>query len=286
VVLGGLDWLVAAQNEDGGWGNAARDGHSDTTATSYAVRSLTIDVDARLRFGAAVAAGAAWVERQRDEQGAWGIRRGAVPTVAHTSHGAIALTAAGRPLESLHASRAWLLEQAGTGPLAAWMEHYSDFPRGSATRTGEPGGAQPGAEGVAMRSERLRWTHLPAERALIALLALGVDPTEEAVLRVARDTMGRHHEGSYWRVDSMPDAAPSWAVLEGVDALARYRRRLEEVGHISSLRKANADLVAEIAELRLGNSSLLSAVEQLSARLAALESARPEQPANGTEGSR
>ncbi|MFT9821181.1 prenyltransferase/squalene oxidase repeat-containing protein, partial [Lysinibacillus sp. NPDC056185] len=212
VLLGGLDWVVAAQNADGGWGNTSRDGQSDTTATSYAIRALTVDDDARLRFGSVVEAGAGWVQRQGDDDGAWGIRGGTVPTIAHTSHGVAALIAAGRPLESLHASRTWLLARARTEAPAAWLEHYSGSPRGGIARADGPDeDTQRPLNAVVMRSERLRWTHLPAERALIALLSLGVDPSDEAVRRVARDTVGRHQDNAYWRVDSMPNTAPSWA---------------------------------------------------------------------------
>lgn len=273
VLLSGLDWVVAAQNTDGGWGNTSRDGQSDTTSTSYAIRALTVDADARLRFGSVVEAGADWIDQQRDD-GAWGARAGTAPTVAHTSHGTAALIAAGRPLDSLHASRTWLLARVSAEPLAAWLEHYYGSPRDRTTSADHLSeGTQPSVNAIVMRSERLRWTHLPAERTLIALLSLGVDPSHEAVGRVAQDIVGRHHDNAYWRLDSMPGTAPSWAVMEAVDALARYRRRLEEVGELFSLKKTNAQLVTEIAELRVGNTALLAAVEKLNARLSVLESA-------------
>ncbi|MFC7217471.1 prenyltransferase/squalene oxidase repeat-containing protein [Streptomyces polyrhachis] len=275
VLLGALDWVVAAQNSDGGWGNTHRDGQSDTTATSYAMRALTLDDDARLRFGSVVEAGAGWMDRQT-EDGAWGIRSGTAPTVAHTSHGVAALIAAGRPTESLRASREWLLARAGGDPPAAWLEHYYGTPGNGSVRAGGPD-ADEGAA-AAGHWVRMRWTHLPAERTLIALLLLVADPSIDAVRRMARDTLARHHANSYWRVASMPDTAPSWAVLEAVDALARYRRRLRETGQLSWLKRINADLVTEIAELRVDNSALLATVQKLDERLSALESAGSREP--------
>lgn len=258
---GGLTWLTNAQNPDGGWGGIARDGLSDTTSTAYAIRVLTADAEVESRARAQIDAGVDWLTRGRSDTGGWGVRGDEPPSLAHTSHAVEALLAAGRPRGSLRSAQEWMVRELGTSPLMPWVEHYN-FP----DDYGE-------SVAATMRSERLRWTHLPAERSLIALMKLGHDPRHEIVGPLVEDIV-RRHQGAYWQVQSMPGTAPSWAVVEAVRALDVYRKALETTGYTSVFREIADVLVERMSATDSENVTLRADVAVLEERVAALETAR------------
>ena len=229
-----VKWLREAQNSDGGWGYAPLDERSDTTSTAYALRVLSHQGDA---VRTQVDDGRSWLWDARVEDGAWGIRGQSAPTLSHTSHAVEALLSTGTSSHALQPAVYWLASEVMRRDLSPWVEHYN-FPDHLARELPKW-----------LRSTRLAWTHLPAERAMLALLGLGADPTSEPVEKLRDDVIARHQAEGYWLVANLPDAAPSWAILEAVDALTLLRDTLQSAQPIIETRRELADAFRRITDL-------------------------------------
>jgi hypothetical protein len=261
-VEAGLQWLVNAQNRDGGWGGIARDDQSNVTATAYCLRVLTT----RENFGGyastSIERGVDWLIKQGGNAGGWGITANSPPTLAHTSHAVEGLTAAGYAKSDLARARDWLLAELKTTPLTPWVEHYNF--------SGQHARALPRQ----LRSSRLSWTHLPAERVLIALLKLGVDPTSDALSNLVRDIFARRLEIGYWQVPTVPSTAPAWAVLEAVNALSLLMEGFDRVRDVVAFRETTRILATRVSNLEASSSVILDQLAGLARRLDDMDKAR------------
>lgn len=262
TVANGLAWLERAQNEDGGWGGLPADDRSDVTATSYALKVLALSEGHSHDYDGALERGCRWLHSQQRPGSGWGQRQGMEPTVAHTSHALEALLAAGTPRAEVEDVQRWLNTELISHPLAPWAEHYT-FTRGHAA-TLPPH----------MLASRLSWTHLPAERSLIVLLKLGLDLTSDTVRRLIDDLASRHMLRQYWQVQTIPGAAPAWAILEAVDALSLYLRQVERTGDLTVVSRLSSDLTSRLAVLEADGKTFNDRLGALEQRIDELESRR------------
>lgn len=247
VVDEGLMWLSRAQNDDGGWGCLASDDLSDVTATAYALRALDMSHASASPLRQVRERGADWLVRQQNDDGGWGIRHGERSTAAHTAHAVEGMQAAHMPwacAAALDEAKEWLLTTLPQAPLVPWIEHYQ-LPASIAS--GLP---------RRLHSARLRWTHLPAERSLIALLGLGVDVHHPTVRRLVDDLAQRHEKELCWQVPGVPAVSASWAVLEAVNALSRYLDAVEASRWRTVCQVLTVSVVPRIAELEKAQEEL------------------------------
>ena len=261
----GLRWIETAQNPDGGWGQIARDERSDVTATAYALRALAVSDSTADTFKKPFERGADWMIRQRNADGGWGIRSGEPSSLAHTAHAVEGLLACGyrrEPQGPLENALNWFLQELPKSPLVPWVEHYHLPPAVAQFLTKN------------LRSARLRWTHLPAERAMIALLALGVASDNELFDILVADLASRHEKGKSWRVQTMPEVIPSWEILEATNALCRYVEALERDEYRTAFSSVLGKLVPRVTTLEKQHRELQLQVEELSKQVSAL--ARPQ----------
>jgi hypothetical protein len=98
-----------------------------------------------------------------------------------------------------------------------------------------------------LRLERLNWTHLPADRAMIALMKLGVAATDETVGQLGSHLLARSAEPSRWRIPTISADAPSWAMMEAAHALDMYASRLREAAHLAAVRDVLSLVVQRIS---------------------------------------
>lgn len=247
----GTEWLLDAQNSDGGWGNLSRDNMSDITSTAYAMRVLTRTVNIHPSIEIAMNRGHKWIIDAQNPDHSWGRRPGETGTLPHTSHAVEALLACGVNPSSMLPVREWLT--ANIGNSSQFLEHYIvEVPDGT--------------------TERLTWTHLSDERALIALLKLGAGITAPEVDKTVRRILARQVDGTYWSIDTVPFSAPSWAIVEAMLSLRLYLNCLERQGYIIVLSRTVSDLkrvVREQSERILGLESQI-AESSIKARLARL----------------
>ena len=257
-VHAGVNWVVHAPNSDGGWGAISRDGQSNVTATSYAIRTLCQNQEVP---GAPIALqhGIEWLREQQTPSGSWGIDLATEPTVAHTSHAIEALLEAGFTPSDLTSAQEWLLAELRP-PFTPWVEHYNfshDLLKTSSSN---------------LKSSRLSWTHLPSERCLLALLKLGVDPTSDIIQSLLHDLSARYSDDGYWLVKSVPGTAPAWAVLEAIAGIRLYGERLDQLKHYTHLRRTTEIIERRLEELTETSSILAQDVIGLTSRLDHLES--------------
>jgi hypothetical protein len=106
-------------------------------------------------------------------------------------------------------------------------------------------------------TERLTWTHLSNERALIALLKLGADVTAPEVTQLVQEILSHQVDCKYWGIDTVPYAAPSWAMIEAILSLRLYLDYLERQGSIVALSRT----ISELKNLVKEQSSRISELE-------------------------
>lgn len=241
----GVNWLLIAQNRDGGWGNLARDNQSNVTCTSYALRLLTRVLGVYPGVESAVTQSQEWLITMRNPDGSWGMQKNESGTSAHTSHAVEALLDCGADKSILFSSRKWLL--ANIHNNAQFSEHYLvPLERGKRV------------------TERLTWTHLSEERALIALLKLNVSVSTPEVQAIILRILARQVNGTYWRIDNVPGSAPSWAILEAVSSLRLYLDNLRQEGLMAEMSSTIAQLTTEINEQRVQITNLEERLSRLS----------------------
>jgi hypothetical protein len=257
VADGGTQWLRNAQNSDGGWGYTPADEQSDVTSTAYALRALCLD-GAGGQFKEAMESGAAWIVQQQNGDGGWGMRLGEASTLAHTAHAAEGLLVAGES-GLVGDARRWLLARVPGDSLSPWDEHYQVLPNAKAL---------PSVEGRGRG--RLRWTHLPTQRSIIALLKLGVDPSDAIVSALVDDLSARHEKGSCWRVQTIPDVTASWAILESVNALTAYQDAMESVKQVVAFREVIRLITPRVQALEAENADISEKLEALTATVVTL----------------
>lgn len=195
---------------------------------------------------------AGWIARQQNSDGGWGIRRSEPSSLAHTAHAVEGLLAVGGYDQLLADARQWLMGKLPGAPLTPWDEHYQLSSGLIAQFSTNPG-----------RSTRLRWTHLPTQRSLIALLRLGVDPDDEVITTLVADLAAHHEKGMCWRVQTVPDAAPSWAILESVNALALYQEMMKRTGPVVGFREVIRQIIPRMEALETQNEQLTAQVQSL-----------------------
>jgi len=222
----GVRWLLDAQNPDGGWGNLAQDQKSDVTSTAYALRVLTRTVAGHPDLETGIERGHKWLVDTQNADCSWGRAPGDPGSLPYVSHAVEGLLACGVDAASLAPVRDWVLANIPEG--AQFIDHYVvELPDGT--------------------TERLIWTHLTDERSLIALLRLGADITSPVLERLVGRILAHQVDGRYWRVDTVPRAAPSWAMVESILALRLYLDRLEHQGSVIALSRAVAELQETVA---------------------------------------
>lgn len=252
LLASGIRWLLAAQNDDHGWGNLPRDGRSDVTSTSYAVRTLA----AYRPNHDGLRAAAGWLMAQRHSDGSWGVDRHHPGTIAHTSHAVEALLLAGVSPRALHSSHEWITDKLPEVGLTPWVEHYN-YPEDYHI-AGLPA------------HDRMTWTHLPAERALIALLRLGHDPASDIIRDLVANLRARYAEDGYWQSVTVPGTAPAWVMIEATQALRLYLDRLETEGQFSAARRAWSDLASRLSKLEEAEREQRNRLEALHVEVEAL----------------
>ncbi|MEV5719751.1 prenyltransferase/squalene oxidase repeat-containing protein [Amycolatopsis mediterranei] len=264
MIQSGVEWLIAAQNDDGGWGNLEQDQRSDVTSTSYAIRALaasdTLAALCRRELDSAIT----YLFNQRREDGSWGPDNRGNSTVVHSSHAVEALLTAGCSLKELTETKAWLLVSAATQNFTPWLEQYNLAVRSStAPRLPER-----------LSRSRLNWTHLPAERSLIALLRLGVDPASTIVSAAVTNVIERHHRDGYWEIPTVPGTAPSWAILEAVRSLSLYGETIERSRGLVAVRNETNELAVRVAHLEKARQLADDERDEILTRVEALEQQR------------
>ena len=224
-----IEWLLKAQNVDGGWGFLAKDKQSDVTATAYAMQALARVVSVYQEAEEAIVRGQKWLIEIRNPDNSWGRRKVEHGTLSHTSHALEALLASGISHSVCLPTCNWLI--ANYQNNRQFLDHYIViFPNGD--------------------TERLTWTHISCERALIALLKLNVSLSSVEVVECVNKILERQVNGTYWSVEVTPTPAASWAISEAVISLRLYIDRLEHQGYAVALSSSISKLRKEIKELR------------------------------------
>ncbi len=230
AIQDGIEWLLKAENEDGGWGNTARDAESDVTSTSFALQAMTRIVGLTQQGRDSIQQGQAWLIKARNTDHSWGYTSGKPGTVAHTSEAIDGLLACGRNPASLRATIEWLNQHIGDQPQ--FNERYL-IPNGPC------------------RGTSVIWTQVSMERGLVALLSLGSSLIAQPVVHAVNDVLSRQVNGNYWSADAFHATEPIWAVKEAVVALRHFQDRIER-------ERASVVLSEELVGLRRE----LSAVQQ------------------------
>lgn len=261
TVAAGFTWLANAQNHDGGWGNLGRDQRSDVTSTAYAMRALARSDTTSAQYHEQLNSAVSYLFAQRTADGAWGPRAGVEPTMAHTSHAVEALLAAGCKQKELEQTKSWLLVTGAAGGFTPWLEQYNLAERSNSTPTVPK----------ELASSRLSWTHLPAERLLIALLSLGVEPTSQLISSLVVDIVERQHQDGYWKVPTVPGTAPSWAMLESVRSLSLYGEEIDRSRELTAVRQEIRAVSERIAVLERKYEELTRLHDGVLTRIQAVE---------------
>lgn len=242
-----VQWLLEAQNPDGGWGNLARDTKSDVTSTAYALRVLTRTVPVHPDVGTAMERGHRWLVGRQNNDYSWSRESGKSGSLPYVSHAVDGLLACGVHPSSLLPVREWASSNIPEG--VQFIDNYSVIlPNGE--------------------TERLIWTHLTDERSLITLLKLGVDITVPEVNLLVRRILDHQVDGKHWRVDTLPNTAPVWAIVEAVLALHLYLDLLEcqRINILSRAVSKSQDIIQDHSE-RIANLESQMATVSLKAKL-------------------
>lgn len=223
----GIDWLLRAQNADGGWGEIAKDNLSDVTSTAYVLQVLVHVLGIVQESHQALSLGQAWLQRQQKDDYSWGKTIKENGTLAHTSHAVEALLACGVQRASLSSTRDWLLNAIQRDDQ--FIERYLvSLPNNS--------------------THRLIWTHISKERALTALIKLGTQVTTPAISECVGKILARQNLSGSWITETFSDSAPSWAIMEAVTSLRLYLDILEREGSIVALRQEVSEVRMKLSE--------------------------------------
>ena len=206
TVQRGVQWLLQAQNDDGGWGNVAHDSDSDVTSTSFALQAMTRVVGIAQAGRDVIRKGQAWITDARNGDHSWGYTKDKPGTVAHTSEAIDGLLACGRNPGMLRPTTEWLTQHVSEEDQ--FNERYL-IPHEPCAGTS------------------VIWTQCSKERGLVALLALGTNVIAPAVLGTVSDILSRQVDATYWKTEAFHDAEPIWAVKEAVVALRLFQDRVE-----------------------------------------------------------
>lgn len=236
AVQNGIEWLIKAQNDDGSWGNTARDAQSDVTSTSFALQAITRVVGLTHQGRDSIRKGQAWLTVARNTDHSWGYASGKPGTVAHTSEAIDGLLACGHNPASLRPTMEWL-DQHIRGETQ-FNERYL-IPHGTCLGTS------------------VIWTQVSMERGLIALLALGSNLIAQPVVHAVNDVLSRQLNGTYWRADAFPNVEPIWAVKEAVVALRLFQNRVERDRASVVLSEELVGLRRELAAVQRQTNGLL-----------------------------
>jgi len=200
-IMDGIGWLIKAQNADGGWSILPQDGHSDVTSTSYTMRVLSRVLGMHLRSKEAVARGREWLLGIRNPDFSWGQEEGKSGTLAHTSEAVEGLLASGERSEMMSSVREWLITHIDEDDQIL-ERHHTQIPE--------------------RPHERLVWTHVSREQALMALFKLESNIAAPEIMTSVNKILNKQVNGTYWETKTFPNLAPVWAIREAVTSLRSY----------------------------------------------------------------
>lgn len=111
-----IDFLLGAQNEDGGWGSV-KGKRSNTEATAFAVMALR--AFEKGRFNRPLAAGLSWLLQHQKDDGSWPLNDGSKQSSWTTPIAILALLSFQDQGDRALSAARWLLEQEGRKP--GWL---------------------------------------------------------------------------------------------------------------------------------------------------------------------
>ena len=229
VVMGGIAWLLKAQNDDGGWGNIPNDQMSDVTSTSFALQTLTRIPVLHQEGKKAINQGKTWLLTVKSEDHSWGYANGKGCTIAQTSEAIEGLIATGESRAALSSTHEWLVQHIDED--AQFVERYLiNIPP--------------------IKDTSIDWTQASRERGLIALLKLGSNITAPEVINSVREILDRQVDYKYWRIEVHPGSEPIWALKEAVISLRLYHDLLERDQTVIALLESLSSLRGEADRLQ------------------------------------
>jgi prenyltransferase beta subunit len=223
-----INYLIDAQNTDGGWGFVSKDEVSDVTTTAYAMRSL-VRVAMYYPVDESVERGKKWLFSVRNPDDSWGRKKNAKGTLAHSSHAAEALLLSGVDKNLLLGTKDWLL--ANYLDDGQFIDHFLV--------------RLPGKE-----KERVTWSHMSCERNVIALLQLGVDISRKEIVESINKILECQMNNTYGCIELASTPGASWAISEAVIALKMFQNFLQYQGMSLALMQDISVLKDEIKGLR------------------------------------
>ena len=228
-VKDGINWLLQAQNTNGGWGCASYNTQSDVTATAYAMRTLARVASFYSESEAAIARGQKWLLEIKNPDHSWGRWRDKPGTLAHTSHAIEALLAAGESAKMHRLTQDWL--------IANYKDNrqFQDYLIVEIPNQG---------------TARLPWSHVSCERALIALLKLNTSISEPVIVDSVREVLARQVNGTYWKVEFVTTPGAAWAIWEAVGSLRLFLDSSKREGPRIFLEARVAQLEEDVEKLR------------------------------------
>lgn len=246
LVSASIEWLIKAQNEDGGWGNLAKDKKSDVTSTSFALQALARIPGLHAEGREAITSGRTWLLKVKNQDSSWGYRAGDKGTVAQTSEAIEGLLASGVDHLALSSTHEWLIRNIHED--AQFIERYLiEDPLFDPPRS-------------------IIWTQVSIERGLIALLRLGSSITAPEVINSVRKILDRQVNHTYWRAEAFTDSQPVWALKEAVISLRLYYDHLKRDQAAIVLSEELSNLKSEVDFLRSHITRLETQINRLSAK--------------------
>ena len=264
-IVAGIQWLMATQNDDGGWGFFA-ESPSQVVTTSYAVRTLAewlasnrSDLPAR----DAVHRGLAWLLARRNGEGSWSQLQGQPPSAVQTALALLALSAAGmfsKHSKEVTESRNWL--ESNIADRTAVVDNYQVPKRA--------------ADGKIMGfARRISHTNYAPGVILQALLSSGVDILDERLTSLVRYLADSQVASGSWKCEGVAYDAPVYAILDACLGLQRFSLEIKRSEGTLEVREAVLGLERRVAGLEVMHKEMLrrDAEMALGDRVAAVESA-------------